>query len=102
MLNQSSIAKIKKYVGWENKPDGAIEALAELVTDCVVDSCYEQAVRRPGSPGNRSFRRTRDGLRYGLVLRASRPRPGSPGICTWQVLTRFPTVQAPKKAMRCE
>jgi hypothetical protein len=74
MLNQSSIAKIKKYVGWENKPDGAIEALAELVTDCVVDSCYEQAVRRPGSPG----------------------------ICTWQVLTRFPTVQAPKKAMRCE
>jgi len=44
MLNQSSIAKIKKYVGWENKPDGAIEALAELVTDCVVDPCYEQAV----------------------------------------------------------
>ena len=40
MLNQSSIAKIKKYVGWENKPDGAIEALAELVKDCVVDSCY--------------------------------------------------------------
>ena len=42
MLTQRNIDKIRKYIGWENKPDGAVEALVEIVTEAVVDSAKEQ------------------------------------------------------------
>jgi hypothetical protein len=45
MLSRKNIDKIKRYVGWENKPDGAVEALAEIVAEAIVDSAYEEAVR---------------------------------------------------------
>jgi hypothetical protein len=41
MLTRKNIDKIKKYIGWENKPDGAVEALVEIVAKAVVASAKE-------------------------------------------------------------
>jgi hypothetical protein len=46
MLNREGYDRIKKYVGWENKPDGAVDALVEIVTEAVVDSAAETTEQR--------------------------------------------------------
>jgi len=51
MLTRKNIDKIKKYVGWENKPDGAIEALVEIITEAVVDSAHEERERQLAAMG---------------------------------------------------
>jgi hypothetical protein len=41
MLTQKNIDKIKKYIHWENKPDGAVEALVEICAEAVIASAKE-------------------------------------------------------------
>ena len=43
-LSASSIERIKRYVGWVNKPDGAVEALVQIVVEEVFQSAHAQAV----------------------------------------------------------
>ena len=42
MLTAKQMARIKKYLGWEHKPDGAVEALIEIITEAVVQSADER------------------------------------------------------------
>ena len=51
MLTRKNIDKIKKWVGWEHKPDGAIEALVELCIKAREDSMWEPEHER----GNREL-----------------------------------------------
>ena len=44
-LSASSIERIKRYIGWENKPNGAVAALAEMVIEETVRSSHEEAMR---------------------------------------------------------
>jgi len=38
MIAPKQMARIKRYLGWEHKPDGAVEALVEMIHEAEMDS----------------------------------------------------------------